>query len=141
MKSLRNITWDGGYSFRPFEVRTTDIEFEFSRRSINGTKTPSNLSAVYTPRLQERLVNGVLQGRKQFSPQGASALCKQSMWKAVGEVVVSLSIPTLQKTLSHNTYLMMKLDELLENRRKVKEEVRSEALRGWIRNGGEDFTS
>lgn len=85
-------------------------------------------------------MNGVLQGRKQFSLQGASVLCKQSMWKAVAEVVALLGIPTLQKTLLHGSYLMLKKDELLEERRKVREEVRSEALKGWIRNGGDDFT-
>ena len=84
-------------------------------------------------------MNGVLQGRKQFSPQGASSLCKQSMWKAVAEVVALLGISTLQKTLSHGTYLMLMKDELLEDRRRVKEEVRSKALKCWIRNGEEDF--
>jgi len=140
MTSQRNKTWEGGYSFRPFEVKTTEKEFAFSRRSIDGTKAPSNLSAVYTPRLRERLVNGVLQGRKQFSPQGASVLCKQGMWKAVAEVVVLLGFPTLQKTLSYNNYQMLKDDELLQERRKVKHEVRSEALKVWIRNGGGYFT-
>lgn len=140
MKPLRDKTWEGGYSFRPFEVRTTDREFAYSRRSIDGTKTPSNLSAVYTPRLQERLVNGVLQGRKQFSPQGASVLCKQSMWMAVAEVIALLGIPTLQKALSYTSYMLVKGDGSLEDRRKVKEEVRREALEGWVRNGGEDFT-
>ena len=85
-------------------------------------------------------MNGVLQGRKQFSPQGASVLCKKRMWKAVAEVVALLGSPALQKTQSHTTYLLLKNDELLRERRKVKEEVRSEALQGWSRNGGEDFS-
>lgn len=85
-------------------------------------------------------MNGVRQGRKQFSLQGASALCKQSMWKTAAEVVALLGNPTLQKTLSCNTYQMLKKDELLEHRRKVKEELRSEALKCWVRNGGEGFT-
>ncbi len=140
MKSLHNKVWEGGYSFQPFEIMTTGREFAFARRSIDGNKTPSNLSVVYTPRLQERSVNGVRQGQKQFSPQGASVLCKQSMWRIAAEVVALLDIPTLQKTLSCNTYQMLKTDELLEHRRKVKEELRSEALKCWFRNGGEEFT-
>lgn len=140
MKSLQAKAWKGGYSFRPFEVKTTDREFAFSRRSIAGVKTPSNLSAVYTSRLQERLTNGVLQGRKQSAPQGASNLSKKNMWKAVAEVVALLGVPALQRTLSYSSYRELKQDELLEERRKVKEEARSDALKGWIRNGGEDFT-
>lgn len=140
MKSLHSKVWEGGYSFQPFEIRSTGREFTFARHSIDGNKTPSNLSMVYTPRLQERLVNGVRQGRKQFSLQGASALCKQSMWKTAAEVVALLGNPTLQKTLSCNTYQMLKKDELLEHRRKVKEELRSEALKCWVRNDGEGFT-
>lgn len=140
MNSLQGKTWMGGYSFRPFEVKSTCREFAFSRRSIAGSKTPSNLSVICTSHLRERLTNGVLQGRKQFTPQGASVLCKKSMWKAVAEVVAMLGVPVLESTLSHGTYGELKLDECLANRRKVKEDIRSDALKGWIANGGEDFT-
>lgn len=85
-------------------------------------------------------MNGVLQGRKQFSPQGASVLCKQSMWMTVAEVIALLGVPTLHKAMSYTSYMLVKQDGFLEDRRKVKEEVRREALQGWVRNGGEDFT-
>lgn len=139
MKPVSGKRWSGAYSFRPFEVRITDREFAFSRRSMAGQKRPSNLSAVWTARLQERLVNGVLQGRTQFSPQGASALCKKRMWKAVADTVALLDIAGFESILSHETYQALKEDTFLENRRKVKDDVRAEALKGWIRNGGDDF--
>ncbi|KAK7756659.1 hypothetical protein SLS62_001496 [Diatrype stigma] len=34
MRPLTNRRWAGGYAFRPFEVRTTDLEFAFSRREV-----------------------------------------------------------------------------------------------------------
>ncbi|KAI9881143.1 MAG: hypothetical protein M1830_008301 [Pleopsidium flavum] len=140
MNALQGKTWKGSYAFRPFDIKTTDREFAFSKRSTAGVRTPSNLSAVYTWGLQERLINGVLQGRKQFHPQGASSLCKKSTWKAVAEVVGLLGIPSLKRTLSNSKYEDLKRDKLLRDRTKVKEEVRSDALKGWITNGGEKFT-
>ncbi|KAI0423085.1 adenosine deaminase/editase [Xylaria grammica] len=94
--AVENQSWnrEGGYKFRPFDVKTTDLEFAFSRRppvtlppypssslplpitdtspnaSIkNSTSkvkiTPSNLSVALTAsNREETTLNGVLQGRK-----------------------------------------------------------------------------
>ena len=59
---------------------------------------------------------------------------------AVAEVVALLDPSALQRAVSHSTYQRLKEDELLEDRRKVKDDVKSHALKGWIRNGGEYFT-
>ena len=46
------------------------------------------------------------------------------------------------KCLKANTYGEIKEGQLLEERRRVKREIREMALKGWVRNtGGEDFGS
>lgn len=132
----------GGYAFRPFQIRTTDLEFEFSRRSLKPEKTtiPSNLTAVYTPKFQETLINGVLQGRKQFDPRGASRLARRSMWGAVLDVVRLLSLPALVQAVEKRRYAEVKEDDLLRERNAVKQQVRRRALEGWVRNQVDDFS-
>ncbi|OAL52862.1 hypothetical protein IQ07DRAFT_344259 [Pyrenochaeta sp. DS3sAY3a] len=145
MASLSDSTtasWNGGYKFQPFEVKPTTREFSFSRRSIApGQKAvPSNLSAVWTPSWQETLIGGVLQGRKQFDPRGASAICRRSMWAAAMKVAVALSLPIVGGALGSETYKAVKEGPALEDRRRVKRNVR-DALKGWVRNtGDEDFS-
>ncbi|KAI0099830.1 adenosine deaminase/editase [Nemania sp. FL0031] len=92
---------DGGYSFRPFRVETTDLEFASSRRSaaiLPPTSpdtepkvkiTPSNISTAFTAsgRLETTL-NGVLQGRKASEAhiRGASFASRRKMWGRAVEV-------------------------------------------------------
>ncbi len=157
MRALRGNVWKGGYAFRGFDVRTTGLEFAFSRRrggfGGKGLMKGSNLSAVWTARgLRERLIGGVLAGRKAFSAKGASAVCKKGMWKGVLDVVAVLgggssgcgsgsgSYHALRGCVAHETYAQFKRDELFAERRRVKEDVRREALRNWVRNGGDDFS-
>jgi len=72
MKSLSETEWEGGYTFCPFQVATTELEFEFSKR--RGGPRTSNLSTVAVEnRGCEALIGGVLQGRKQFSGVNAGS--------------------------------------------------------------------
>ncbi|RYP19004.1 hypothetical protein DL765_003587 [Monosporascus sp. GIB2] len=51
MRPLCGRKWGGGYAFRPFEVRTTGLEFAFSRREVSrrSAKTAaSNLAVAWT---------------------------------------------------------------------------------------------
>ena len=134
--------WLGGYSFQPFHVRTTNREFKFSRRSMGpGGQTPksSNISAVWTPDIQQTLINGILQGRKQTDLRGASAVCRMKIWGAVLNVLKTLAIPASSYAVDTSTYSQLKESWVLEDRRGVKFEVRAKVLRGWVQNAGDDF--
>jgi tRNA-specific adenosine deaminase 1 len=131
MASLAGRSWEGGYSFRPFDIETTDLEFDFSKRL--GGAGSSNISAVVIEGVgEEALINGVKQGRKAFSrnmPGSASLVSKYKIWKMAGEVEEHV-------TEGFKGYAEMK--EALGIREGVKQETR-EALGGWIRNGGNDW--
>ena len=134
--------WPGSYTFRPFKIRITNKEFPFSRRSMGLSRAElkgSNISCVSAPGIQETLINGVLQGRKQVDPRGASAVCRKNMWKAVMEVIALLGAPALQRVLSHPKYAALKEDDTLDDRSRVKDAVMNQALKGWIKNDGDDF--
>lgn len=137
MAPLRDRKWEGGYRFHPFEIKTTEKEFRFSRRG-GGKLVPSNLAAAWTPYGEETLIGGVLQGRKQFDPRGASMLCRKSMWELAAEVAALVTVPAVSQALSLGSYELVKANGLLEERRNVKEEVEDAALRGWVRNEGDE---
>lgn len=107
--------------------------------SFPNSAKASNISAVHTSGLQETLINGVLQGHKQFDPKGGSALCNTQMWTVFSQVVARLQWPPLQTVSSFETYRQLKDSELLANRQMMKQEVRNCALKGWIRNEVDDF--
>ncbi|KAF2850155.1 hypothetical protein T440DRAFT_115455 [Plenodomus tracheiphilus IPT5] len=132
--------WKGGYKFSPFEVRGTSREFGWSRRMVGGSEKamPSNLSAVWTPGWQETLIGGVLQGRKQTDPRGASAICRRKMWGLAVQVAGVVGGQTLVGVLGKRKYESLKEDEALEGRRKVKEDMKRGGLQGWVKNIGDD---
>ncbi|KAI1635502.1 adenosine deaminase/editase [Biscogniauxia mediterranea] len=249
--------WPGGYAFRPFAVTTTGREFRFSRRSVavrasnnnsgggGGNITSSNLAvawtspgsatAIATSGQLESTLSGVLQGRRQADPRGASFASRRRLWGLAAEVAdlllrsssssssssssmcvthiqqiraslgLRLPLPTDDKTETETetetkegrggstddggvkvveeeeeevqaaaaaaagggggrgtqaarnpphttimtpatttttiTYGQVKDSAPLRPRRRVKDEVRRDALRGWVRNtGDEDFT-
>jgi tRNA-specific adenosine deaminase 1 len=136
MKALKG--WEGtrdGHKFRPFDVRTTGRKFAYSAQGAEAGG--SNLSALYTPRRQEILVNGVLQGRKQFDIRGASITSRRGLWKLALEVAVMAGIPAVLGTLDKTTYMMAK--ECGNDARKVAKEMALEkALMGWKRNERDD---
>jgi tRNA-specific adenosine deaminase 1 len=149
MRPVAGRRWDGGgYEFVPFKVETTEEEFEFSKRAVAGSAektSASNLAVAWTRvGLEEGLVGGMLQGRKQFVLKGASAVSRRGMWKLAVEVAESLEgddADGTQKTLMEGTYDEVKAGKLLEGRKEVKGDVRREALSGWVQNtGGGGFT-
>lgn len=140
LKPLADKIWRGGHRFSPFQVMTTQREFCLSRRSLSSPShklKASNISAVFTPRLQESLINGVLQGQKQFNPRGGSALCNARLWKLYSQAANAIGLPSLQEILRLKSYQQLKLSEQFRSRLEVKEEVRLKALRGWVPNDGD----
>lgn len=121
---------------RPFEVKTTTKEFEFSRRvqAEGEILVPSNLSALYTPLRQEVLINGVLLGRKQFDVKGASCVSRRVMWKSVLVVAGVAGSPALVDVLRTSTYRGVKDSAALRWRREAKRRTIETALQGWERN-------
>lgn len=135
-------SWQGGYTWRPFTVRPTSKEFTWSRRGVAPTEkaVASNLSAVLTPSWQETLIGGVLQGRKQMDPRGASKICRRSAWGLALQIAVITGTPAILGALTSATYGDMKQDAMLEARRRVKADVQGRGLGGWVKNVGDaDF--
>lgn len=67
-------------------------------------------------------------------------MCKKSLWKLAAEIAVMTATPVVQRALSVATYEELKSGEASASRRKVKQDVRKKALKGWISNGGEAFS-
>ncbi|KXX79269.1 tRNA-specific adenosine deaminase 1 [Madurella mycetomatis] len=134
MRPVAGRTWGGtGYAFVPFRVEITALEFEFSRRAIVGggsgnekqiKVTASNLAVAWARdgAVQEGLIGGVLQGRRGFDIRGASLTSRRKMWESAVKIAAALG---------------NERGELLGARRKVKDEVRTKALKGWLRNTGD----
>ena len=133
MKPMVGKEWPGGYRYQPFITQVCHGEFLFSRRSVLSSRGPakgSNISAVWNKDLRETLVNGVLQGRKQTDPRGASSISQQSM-----SLLLSQTIEKLRSRNKENGLLQANVcTAALHDREHVKVEVRSTALKGWIRN-------
>ena len=142
MVSATQTKWKVCYQYRPFEVICTNKEFKHSRRRSDIevlTPKASNISTLWTPRFHETMINGVLQGRKQTDPRGASSVCRARIWRAVLDVAALLSMPMIHKAVSSHRYIAIKQTGLLENHRRVKEDVKREALAGWVDNVEDDF--
>lgn len=101
----------------------------------------SNLAASWTVNgREETIIGGVLQGRKQFDPRGASRMCKRRMWKLAMEVAGLVTMEgRVKMELGLERYMDVKEGAALSWRRRVKEDAKGTALKGWVRNGGEDF--
>ena len=140
MKELVGKVWENGYSFKPFEIKTTSREFRFCRRQAmsEGEKlVPSNISASWTPYHFETLIGGVLQGRKQGDIRGASLVCKSRMWKVALETSGLVNASQVEDCLTKAKYMDVRTDDLLAARQAAKQIVRNGALDGWIRNAGD----
>lgn len=134
--------WVGGYEFMPFEVKTTGLEFAFSRRGGDQVESetryvPSNLATAWTANgLMENIIGGVMQGRKQTDPRGGSAVCRRKMWSLAREIAELAGIHNVVP--EDGTYKKFKESKVLAERRRVKEDLRTAALKGWVRNLGDE---
>ncbi|KAF5138210.1 tRNA-specific adenosine deaminase 1 [Metarhizium anisopliae] len=142
VNNLMNVSWPGGYQFRPLTVETTDEEFELSRKTIRERSeniAPSNIAAAWSATgVEETILGGVIQGRKPFDVKGASKMSRRQLWLAAREVSNSLNgYGGIRQLLSSKTYQDVKNGELLADRRLVKQHVRTTALAGWIPNLGD----
>ncbi|KAJ4993753.1 tRNA-specific adenosine deaminase [Stagonosporopsis vannaccii] len=131
--------WHGGYRWQPFDVKPTNKEFTWSRRSVaaNEKAVASNLSAVWTPSWQETLIGGVLQGRKQTDPRGASKICKRGSWMLAVQIARIAGAPVVLEALSKATYGEIKDGVALYARRRVKKDTQDQGLGGWVKNAGD----
>jgi len=135
--------WKDGYDFRPFQVIETSLEFEHSRRAYPAsTKTTgSNITAMWTPQHQEVLIGGSIQGNKQFSIRGSSAMSKIEMWKKALALSQKAQLVEIESALVSGTFAELKASTLLQARRRVKEDVYTDALKNWVRNDqGNEFS-
>ena len=131
MKPVAQSKWSGGYAFHPFKMRTTEVSFPYSRNNTAGPSKGCNIASAWTPYIQETLVNGVLQGRKQTDSRGASALSQGRLWELFLEVHSMLSSHEKGPVMIVGNYLEFKRSDTLKNRRDVKSEAKEKALSGW----------
>lgn len=138
-------SWGGGYTFRAFAVEPTAREFRWSRRRVTApdTPVPSNLSAVWTPAWQETLIGGVLQGRKQSDPRGASRLCRRRGWALAVQIAAMLGAEGRWRYEPGQTerYGDMKRSRAFVARNQVKADMKMTGLQGWLgATGDEDWS-
>ncbi|MCJ1307062.1 hypothetical protein MMC25_000708 [Agyrium rufum] len=136
-------TWPGGFGFRPFQVGSSKRVFGFSREAIaSRTSDPkvSNLAALKTGNVQETVINGILQGRRQGDIRGASAVSRRRLLQATFEIISLLAIPRLLPTLTAGSYQQVKGLESLTGRRIVKKDVIERSLSGWLPNTVDYFS-
>jgi tRNA-specific adenosine deaminase 1 len=133
--------WSGGFQYKPFQIRTTTAEFDFSRTKDRRRMMfiPCSKSGVWYPYAQEVISSGVLQGRKVTDPRGASEISRRKMWQAVMHVLQILGHSDSKDDIHiHSDYRSLKADEQLLSRRIVKVDVTA-ALQGWRPNDGDDL--
>lgn len=139
MKPVVGQSWSGGYGFHPFDIKTTSLDFEYSRRNVGTGRTGEikgcNIAAAWNPYLQEALINGVQQGRKQTDVRGASALSRSRMFILLKEVHLGMRPQDGVSSLIFSDYRELKRSKALQDRQGVKKAAKEEALKGW----GESF--
>lgn len=157
------------YAFRPFDIATTALEFPFSRRGGGGGDddggdggdggdvkyVASSLATAWSANgLAENIIGGVLQGRRQTDPRGASQVSRARMWalaRDVGEmaaakdrgcgddhVVAAVAAAAVAVVPGSGTYREVKGSLALRRRRRAKARAVRDALTGWVRNAGDD---
>lgn len=143
----------GGYRFSPFRVDTSNLEFTYSRQGVAnrsalggaaaGTNkmAASNLAVAWTASgLEEASLGGTLQGRKLFDPRGASFASRRKMWALAAEIasILGAGLVGVQKSLAAQKYRELKQSDMLQPRRDVKRKATFTALKGWVKNEGDD---
>ncbi|KAL7918856.1 adenosine deaminase/editase [Trichoderma austrokoningii] len=144
MASLVGKQWNEGYSFKPFKVEATTVEFEFSKRAVqarSSTISASNLAATWSASgFEETILGGVLQGRKQFDVRGASKTCRRQMWltaKQLADTDAGEHSGLQEYMSSAGSYQDIKDGPLLAERRHVKSQARQLSLKEWVQNQGD----
>lgn len=142
MKPLVAKQWGEGYAFKPFNVEPATVEFEFSKRAVQARSSSisaSNLAATWSASgIEETILGGVLQGRKQFDVRGASKTSRRQMWITAKQVSDTLEHSGLEEHFSSaGSYQDIKDGSLLGERRHVKSQVRQLSLKGWVQNQGD----
>lgn len=147
MKALAGRHWQGGYSFAPFQVKTTSEEFGYSRRAVasRAQKTvASNLAVAWSCNgLEEGLIAGVFQGSRRHDNRRVSVVSRRKIWALAVDVsgLQAVGCAEVEGLLHAETYRDIKEDRILIPRQVVKAEVRSTSLKGWKRNVGDDSFS
>ncbi|KXJ93763.1 adenosine deaminase/editase [Microdochium bolleyi] len=138
----------------------TDRAAAAAAADVSGTPkiAASNLAVAWTRSgLEEATLGGVLQGRKQFDARGASFASRQKMWSLAariadllaananintghgGEAEAVAAAREVKDVLRNGqSYSDIKQSQLLAARRAAKDIAKKEALKGWVRNIGDD---
>ena len=141
MRSQVGKRWLDSYSFEPFRIRSTKLDFGFSRRSSQQRSEMlknSSTSVVWTPSFTETLINGVLQGHKQDDPRGASLLSRRKMMELLNKIRAEDSL-FMKSIAFFSSYEKLKKATELASRRQVKIDVTRVSLMGWPKNAKDDF--
>lgn len=161
---MANQPWLGGYSFRPFGVKTTNVEFEYSAavssRLTQGDNTSSpdiklkgtNVSAVWIApssssgpsglhlSQQGKLWHGgaygeaLVNGRLQGYKEGDVRGASVLSRKKLSQAVLDVLALSPATFPKVSTYIDLKRSDMLEDRRAVKKDVTNMALQGWPPN-------
>ena len=146
----------GDYLYRRFNILTTEIKFDFARnRTEEGRRTlGDNLAAICTANhigakhagnlaertnnIQEAIINGVLQGRKQDDPRGASLVSRRKQAELFLQIVM-MDRRLLPFDLPNYWRNTLKDNPILTAKRRAKAIVIERALKGWEKNALDDF--
>ncbi|KAI1655881.1 adenosine deaminase/editase [Daldinia decipiens] len=160
--AIKTTTYEFAFSQRTVTQAATrsfnqDVTTNEQKKPTGQKVSASNISAAWTRSgLEETTLGGILQGRKQSSvdARGASFASRRRIWGLAVEVtdllllragqgkevepVNTSAIADIRKALTAETYGEMKGCALLEPRRRAKDKARAEALKGWVRNLGDE---
>ena len=128
--------WEENFIYHPLHVQASTRDFEWSRRNCEEVQkyVASNTSTVYTTYNREVLVNGVLQGKRQKDAHGASSICRRNLWQSVMEALSHSRFSDAAIKWSEISYEDLKNDSIMAARMKVKADVQTTVLHGWIKN-------
>lgn len=145
MRPIADQLWQGGYGFHPLDVKTTSLDFEYSRRNAGtgptGEVKGCNIAAAWNPHVQETLINGVLQGRKQTDIRGASALSRSRTFSLFSEFHLRLEPQAGVGAFKFLDYRGLKRSKELQDRQEVKKAVKEEALQRWGESSDPTFAN
>ncbi|KAL2043235.1 hypothetical protein N7G274_004295 [Stereocaulon virgatum] len=140
MKPMVGKAWSQGYAFRPFQVKTTDLEFTYSRRSTasnpNGKSKGCNISAVWNPRYQDTLINGARQGFQLGNMKSASKVSAHKMWMdfmSINKELGGIRPADIIQRGHTRDYTGYTIGFRVPTREQVKKDTKKEALKGWDR--------